>query len=308
MTKDRGARSSTPGRASAPREYEVVPVAELSAAEAEQYQRRWRVRLALFVTVPGLLLGTLTVATAYGSSVFRGGDTCQPIVVSAPARDDVRIRVLNATDTDGVARQVARTLTERGFIVTEVDNADDRTYVKGVATIYHGSAGLDQALLLQRQLPESRLWPDGRDGTSVTLALGYGYRGLVDEPAPPPPMPDKITVNVYNTTYREGLARTAGDALKDRGFRIGAVGNDPQAFHLPDDIGVVRYGPDGEGAAQRLTNYLDGVRLQKVARDGSTVDLVLGNGYGGIKPASKVPAPTPFVRAAENIERPCHAP
>ncbi|WP_370890922.1 LytR C-terminal domain-containing protein [Janibacter sp. GXQ6167] len=308
MSDGGGSGTRAPGERPGHREYEVVPVAELSPVEAEQYRRRWWVRVALFVSLPGLILGTLTVATAYGSSVLRGGETCQPIVLSAPARSDVRVRVLNANDTDGVASAVARTLKERGFTVTDVDNADDRTYVRGVATIYYGSAGLDHALLLQRQVPGARLWSDGRDGSSVTLVLGYGYRQLVDEPAPPPPMPDKVKVNVYNTTFREGLAQSASDDLADRGFRIGDVGNDPQAFHLPDDVGVIRYGPDGEGAAQRLTNYLDGVRLQKVRRDGTTVDLVLGNGYGGIKPASKVPAPTPFVRAAENIERPCHAP
>ena len=50
-----------------------------------KYRRAWQI--GVFVTLPGLVLGTGTVAGAYGMGVIgQAKVTCEPVVVRAPAR------------------------------------------------------------------------------------------------------------------------------------------------------------------------------------------------------------------------------
>ncbi|MDN5717361.1 MAG: LytR C-terminal domain-containing protein [Janibacter sp.] len=286
--------------------YRVVGFDELEGAAAAHYRRQRRRRLLLFVTLPGLILGSATVATAYGTGLIGApATTCEPISVPAPARDSFEITLLNSNDTDGLGTEVARDLTLRDFDIATVGNADSSVYVKGAATIYYGSEGRDNALLLQKQIPGSTTWNDARPGESVQLVLGYGFDKLVSEPAPPLPAPSEITVNVYNTTWKEGLASDAAGDLKDRGFTIGKTGNDPQTSFLEDEVAIIRFGPEGQRSAKRLAEQISGVQLQKDDRADASVSLVLGNRYDGLKPASSVPEVKPYVRPAETIQKPC---
>ena len=200
---------------------------------------------------------------------------------------------------------MARELTLRDFNVVSVGNADSSVYVKGAATIYYGPDGRDNALLLQKQIPGSKTWNDARPGDSVQLVLGYGYDRMVKEPEPPLPAPSEITLNVYNTTWKEGLATEVAGDLKDRGFKIKSTGNDPQMTFLEDEVAVIRFGPEGQRAAKRLAQQIDGAQLQKDDRTSTKVDLVLGNTWSRVKPASEVPQVKPYVRPAETIQLPC---
>lgn len=289
--------------------YRVVGFDELDGSAADHFRRQRRRRLLLFVTLPGLLLGTATVATAYGTGLIGTQPVvCEPISQPAPPRDSFEVHLLNSNDTNGLGGDVARELALRDFEVASVGNADTSVYVKGAATIYYGPDGRDNALLVQKQVPGSQIWNDARAGENVQLVLGYGFDKLVSEPDPPLPAPSEITLNVYNTTWKDGLASEAADELKERGFRIKSTGNDPQMSFLENEVAVIRFGPEGQRSAKRLAQQIAGAQLQKDDRTGTKVDLVLGNGWDGLKPESDVPQVKPYVRPAETIQMPCETP
>ncbi len=284
-----------------------MTVSEENRASRSFRVRQWR-RVAVLVTLPGLVLGTGSIAAAFGVGLFDHSDkpACQPVRVLAPARDSFKLTILNAAETAGEAAQAARELTKRGFAIAAFSNAPEGVYIKRAAMVYHGPEGLDQALLVAAQIPGSLVYDDGRAGTSVEAVLGYGYRGLVEVPPPPPPLTSEIRVNVYNTTWREGLASQAADALHRRGFVVGDVGNDPIRSFLPDDVAVIRFGPDGLDAAKVLQTHLPGARMQQDERTTKDVDLVLGNGYSTLLRLSQVPKqPTRPPAQPEMVARPC---
>ncbi len=267
-------------------------------------RRAWQI--AVFVTTPGLVLGAGTVAGAYGLGLM-GHDTvrCTPVVVRAPARAAVEVRVHNASGMNGQATGLAKELTKRGFTVVEATGVPEGKLQTQVDIAY-GKAGLDGALLLAGQVPDARLRDDGRQGKTVSLVIGDSFGGLTSVPPAPPPHPSQVTVNVYNTTFRSGLASDVGAQLKGRGFREGKTGNDPQRTFLPDDTAAIRYGEDGEAAANVLAQHVPDAVLTKVNREGAAIDLVLGNRYSALTPASTVPKPE-IVRPAppEMVTRPC---
>lgn len=290
-----------------PVSYRVVGFDELEGAAARHFRRQRRRRLLLFVTLPGLILGTATVATAYGTGLLGMNETvdCAPVSAQAPERGSFTINLLNSTDAVGLATEVERDLELRDFTIASVGNADDSVYVEGPATIYFGDEGLENALLVQKQIPGSKLWNDARGGESVQLVLGYGFEKLVDEPDPPLPAPAEISVNVYNTTWKGGLAAETSKALEDREFTVKETGNDPQNSFHKNEVGVIRFGPAGERAAKRLAEQVEGVQLQKDDRNGTTLDLVIGNKWEGLKAQSEVPQVKPYERPPETILLPC---
>ncbi|MEV6400331.1 LytR C-terminal domain-containing protein [Streptomyces sp. NPDC051907] len=123
--------------------------------------------------------------------------------------------------------------------------------------------------------------------------------------APPPPKPSQITVNVYNATPRSGLAKSAADELKKRGFAIGKVGNAPAAYDKKvEGAGVLLGSPKShEGAFAVLTTQVRGAQLKTDARKTADVDLILGTAFKDFETkrqadaalavlAKPVPAPT----------------
>ena len=46
-----------------------------------------------------------------------------------------------------------------------------------------------------------------------------------------------------------------------------SLGNDPLRSFLPDDIAVIRFGPDGADAAATVQQNLPGARMQQDARE-----------------------------------------
>lgn len=155
--------------------------------EPQPSRRRWRhqriAQVALFVTVPGLLLGTTSITAAYsaGWMAAPAAVECRPVVVPAPPRGSFAITVLNATGRDGVAGRVAAALEKRGFEIDATGNAPESWYVTRSAVIHHGPAGLDQALLTAAQLPGATLFADERTGTSVDVVVGLGYAGALTD-------------------------------------------------------------------------------------------------------------------------------
>jgi hypothetical protein len=277
----------------------------------EQWWKRHRRRqLTAFITFPALILGTGSIATAFSTGLFDHTvvkPACTPTVVQAPAKSSFSVSVMNATGQSGKATTVARELEHRKFKVSNASTAPDSLLVRDPALIYYGRAGLDQALLVQQQVAGSALYYDGRTGKNVTLVIGLGFKKLVDVPPAPPPLPREIKVNVYNTTFRSGLAKTAADKLEARGFKGGKVGNDPELAFLPKNTAVIRFGPDAQPAAKVLAQHVPGAQLKLVEdRAGTALDLVIGNRYTDLVPLADVPAPPPRpVLPPPTVARPC---
>ncbi|WP_457256381.1 LytR C-terminal domain-containing protein [Pedococcus sp. P5_B7] len=148
-------------------------------------QRRLR-QVLLFVTVPGVLLGTASMTAAYSAGWMdppTPTPACRPVVAPAPARASFTVNVMNATGRDGVAARVAAGLARRKFSVGGTSNAPEAWYVTQSAVVRHGPEGLDQALLTAAQIPGAKLFTDSRTGTSVDVVVGLGYQALAPLPS-----------------------------------------------------------------------------------------------------------------------------
>ena len=98
--------------------------------------------------------------------------------------------------------------------------------------------------------------------------------------------PETITVNVFNTTPTAGLATQVSDALAERGFLRGTVGN--SAVNREGMTAVIVSGPDGEAAAFTLQQQIPGTQYHQDEREGTSVDVVLGSGYTTLVPPESV--------------------
>ncbi len=90
----------------------------------------------------------------------------------------VRLRVYNATDTAGLAQQVAADLQGRGFTVEEVANDPTEREVTGVGEIRHGHPGTDAASYMSVYLPEADDWLDTRASELVDIVIGPEFSAL----------------------------------------------------------------------------------------------------------------------------------
>ncbi len=273
---------------------------------------RWRKhrmrKLLLFVTLPGVLLGTASISGAYSAGWMTPeplAPACSPEIVPAPKRGSFVVNVMNATGREGVAASVAMGLAKRKFQVAGISNAPETWYVTQPAVVHHGPKGLDQALLVASQIPGAKLFEDVRTNTSVDLVIGLGYQELVPVPPRLKPIPSEVTVNVYNTTYKTGLAKVVADALRGRSFKIKEVANDPLKT-MQMGTALIRYGEEGDLAAQLLQGHLPGAQLLKDTRAGATVDLVIGNSYTALVPTAEVPPLPPRPKQeVPTVARPC---
>lgn len=94
-----------------------------------------------------------------------------------------------------------------------------------------------------------------------------------------------ITVNVYNTTARAGLAGTLAAELKSRGYQVATVDN---KTITTSSAGVVVAGLKGESAAFNLQRNVPGLEFRKDDRPDASVDVYLASGYQGPTPADTV--------------------
>jgi hypothetical protein len=93
--------------------------------------------------------------------------------------------------------------------------------------------------------------------------------------------PTAVTLRVINATSRNGLAHAVAQELRARGFRVTELTND--LGHPVSQAAVVWHGPAGVTAARAVSAQFAGPVAQlDDQRDGSGVDLVLGDGYRGL--------------------------
>lgn len=101
------------------------------------------------------------------------------------------------------------------------------------------------------------------------------------------PKPGTVSINVYNSTDRTGLAAATAATLKGRGFVIGTIANDPLGKKIAASA-ELRHGPKGVKNAQLLRYYIAGAKLVTDDRTDASVDVVLGEGYKKVRPPAAV--------------------
>ena len=104
-------------------------------------------------------------------------------------------------------------------------------------------------------------------------------------------VPSKITVNVFNSTTRAGLAKSASEELRAQGYAIGQVANDPQKKQVAGPA-EVRFGPAGKARADLvLTSIGEGAVAVPDERADASVDVALGQAFVKMQPVA-LPAGT----------------
>jgi hypothetical protein len=105
---------------------------------------------------------------------------CQSAAAAAPSLDPaaVHLRVLNATDTAGLATTVGTSLTERGFVVDEVGNDSSGRTVTGIGELRHGPRGADAAAFVRVFVPDAGDFLDTRATEQVDVVIGPDFTTL----------------------------------------------------------------------------------------------------------------------------------
>jgi hypothetical protein len=103
--------------------------------------------------------------------------------------------------------------------------------------------------------------------------------------------PADVTVNVYNATVRRGLANNTAALLRERGFHISAVQNDPLEATIPG-VAEIRAATVDSAEVRLLAQHVPGAVVVADSRTDSSVDLVLGETFVALgDPATVTPVP-----------------
>lgn len=107
-----------------------------------------------------------------------------------------------------------------------------------------------------------------------------------------------VHVNVYNATKRHGLASEVATQLRQRGFVVGKVENDP-AGRTVTGIAEVRASASGAAPARTVGAQVASYVVVPDQRKDASVDLVLGAAFRSLRrtsAASAAMSPTPSPR------------
>ncbi len=133
----------------------------------------------------------------------------------------------------------------------------------GIATLLKGSGSVE---------------PEAATATPTATVDSSNCTVTEVTPAEVLPRASQVTVNVFNSTKRVGLAGETAKLLGVRGFKIGDVKNDPLGVPI-EGVGEIRYGPKGEAAAKLVAYHLPGATLVDDGRKGKKVDVSLGRTF-----------------------------
>lgn len=162
---------------------EVLPAAR-DPRERRRRRQAWTLT-TLVSTV--LLVGVFALGHAMRWWTI-GGAPVRTVRTPCPAQmtltaDEVVMRVYNASNRFGLARQVAKELQARGFTVTTITNDRTGRPVPGTAVVRHGPFGRLAAKSVSLQVVGPVvIEDDGRTSRTVDLVLGPGYRAMVPRP------------------------------------------------------------------------------------------------------------------------------
>jgi LytR cell envelope-related transcriptional attenuator len=129
--------------------------------------------------------------------------------------------------------------------------------------------------------------------TQTTAASGCAANGnataVVRRAGARLPTAGQIKLNVYNSTDRHGLAAATASQLKQRGFAIAKVTNDPLKANLT--VAAQIRGSSAQSPAMHVVAAeVAGSQLQSDTRTDGTVDLVLGAGFNALASPDQVSA------------------
>ncbi|HYN67761.1 MAG TPA: LytR C-terminal domain-containing protein [Ornithinibacter sp.] len=159
-------------------------------AEVSVHARQKR-RRALIVI--GLVVLGLFFAFWYAWSYYQADSsarasrppppTCAPYDPKVVTPENTTVNVYNASNRNGLAASVSRSLAERGFVIGKVANDPTSRKAPKVAEIRYGPKGEAQAKLLRTSLPKgTTLVNDKRKAVVVDLAVGSKYTTLAPVP------------------------------------------------------------------------------------------------------------------------------
>ncbi|MEO9138390.1 MAG: LytR C-terminal domain-containing protein [Jatrophihabitans sp.] len=106
------------------------------------------------------------------------------------------------------------------------------------------------------------------------------------------PAPGAVTLQVVNSTTRNGIAASARRTLQQEGFRIPAqASNDPSTDRKKNTgVAQIRYGPTAERSAALVRYYLPGATLVRTTSTTSTIVIALGAKFTKVVDAKAVAA------------------
>jgi hypothetical protein len=136
--------------------------------------------LVLALAALGVWWNVLRNEEAPAQDSANAADCSTPAGNAPPSLDPgtISVRVLNATDTAGLAQTVAEELQLRGFVIDEIANDSSEREVTGVGEVRHGPRGNDAAAFLALVLPGAGDYLDTRATEQVDLVLGPEYTQL----------------------------------------------------------------------------------------------------------------------------------
>lgn len=111
-------------------------------------------------------------------------DPCVPtqIIDGKLRADQVTVRVYNASSKRGLAGEVTRSLTDRGFLVDRTGNYPGADAVQGTVVV-GTTPDAPEVKLVQGFFKDAQVIGDNRPEHSVEVRIGEGYPGL-DDAAP----------------------------------------------------------------------------------------------------------------------------
>ena len=132
-------------------------------------------RRSLRRLVGALTLGTLLAALVATCSTLGQRGTRALAAASAPEGTRIRVQVLNATTTRGLARRATMHLRDRGFDVVELGTAQQRV---DTTVVLDRSGHPEWAERVARALGDARVEsrPDSSRYLDVTVLLGRSWR------------------------------------------------------------------------------------------------------------------------------------
>jgi hypothetical protein len=103
------------------------------------------------------------------------------------------------------------------------------------------------------------------------------------------PASTRVQVRVFNSSPREGLARTVAAQLRSRGFGVLSAANDPlMDVREVKGPAEVRFGPAGAKQAELLRRQVPGATLYRDVREDTVVDLALGPRFRRLATAAEL--------------------
>jgi hypothetical protein len=126
------------------------------------------------ITALAIMSGQLKIPTPDASR--EPASTCPAASFDYTPNDKIDLNVYNSTSRPGLARSVADEFLARKFVVGAVGNTE--AGFRGVAAVVSGAAGQSAAFSVQRNLPGSDYFQDGRTDARVDVILSSDYQEL----------------------------------------------------------------------------------------------------------------------------------